>query len=40
VLVYHNITPARFFDALDPAFAALLSGGRLELELLREELEG
>jgi glycosyltransferase involved in cell wall biosynthesis len=38
-LVYHNITPARYFDALDPAFAGLLSGGRLELAQLREKAE-
>lgn len=35
VLVYHNITPPEYFATLDPAFAALLAGGRSELELLR-----
>ncbi|MEX2099851.1 MAG: glycosyltransferase [Acidimicrobiia bacterium] len=36
VLVYHNITPARFFSAHDTNFALLLASGRAELELLRE----
>lgn len=36
VVVYHNITPAEFFDDLDPRFAALLRGGRDELLLLKE----
>jgi glycosyltransferase involved in cell wall biosynthesis len=35
VLVYHNITPAEHFAAVDPAFARLLARGRGELELLR-----
>ena len=35
VLVYHNITPSRFFVDHDPAFAAGLEWGRHELELLR-----
>jgi len=39
VLVYHNITPARYFGALDPAFAQLLTNGRVELTLLRERTE-
>ncbi len=38
VLVYHNITPARFFTQHDPAFARLLAGGRSELVLLRERV--
>jgi glycosyltransferase involved in cell wall biosynthesis len=36
VLVYHNITPAEYFTALDPGFARLLASGRSELELLRD----
>ncbi len=36
VLVYHNVTPARFFRAHDSNFALLLSSGRAELETLRE----
>jgi glycosyltransferase involved in cell wall biosynthesis len=39
VLVYHNITPARYFAGLDPAFAQLLTQGRVELALLRERAE-
>jgi glycosyltransferase involved in cell wall biosynthesis len=39
VLVYHNITPARYFATLDPRFAELLSGGRLELVALRDRVE-
>jgi glycosyltransferase involved in cell wall biosynthesis len=35
VLVYHNITPARYFVELDPTFAELLVMGRVELEQLR-----
>ena len=35
VLVYHNITPAKYFTDLDPTFAELLVLGRLELEQLR-----
>jgi len=32
VLVYHNVTPARFFEPYDLAFAALLTLGRRTLE--------
>lgn len=39
VLVYHNITPPKYFATLDPAFAALLTGGRSELALLRERVD-
>ncbi|HZQ78258.1 MAG TPA: glycosyltransferase [Acidimicrobiia bacterium] len=39
VLVYHNITPAEYFGALDPAFAQLLTNGRIELALLRDRVE-
>jgi glycosyltransferase involved in cell wall biosynthesis len=39
ILVYHNITPARYFAALDPAFAGLLACGRSELALLRDRTE-
>jgi len=35
VIVYHNIAPAGYYATLDPRFAALLAGGRLELEVLR-----
>ena len=35
VLVYHNVTPARFFEPYDLAFAELLTLGRREVELLR-----
>jgi len=39
VLVYHNITPPEYFAEFDPGFAALLSGGRAELGLLRERAD-
>jgi L-malate glycosyltransferase len=39
VLVYHNITPPKYFAALDPAFAGLLACGRSELVLLRDRTE-
>ena len=35
VLVYHNIPPAEYFLDVDPAFAALLADGRVELAALR-----
>jgi glycosyltransferase involved in cell wall biosynthesis len=35
VIVYHNIAPAEYYAVLDPRFAALLAGGRLELGVLR-----
>src|SRR5207244_2682049 len=35
VLLYHNISPAEAFLPYDPAFAALLEGGRRELAQLR-----
>lgn len=38
VLVYHNITPPEYFAALDPAFSALLAGGRSELQVLRDRV--
>lgn len=38
VLVYHNITPARYFTFLDPDFAQLLAAGRAELMLLRDRV--
>ena len=38
VLVYHNITPASFYQELDPFFADLLSIGRHEIERLRSRV--
>jgi glycosyltransferase involved in cell wall biosynthesis len=38
VLVYHNITPASFYEDLDPFFADLLSIGRHEIEVLRSRV--
>ncbi|MGH8997990.1 MAG: glycosyltransferase [Acidimicrobiia bacterium] len=38
VLVYHNITPARYFAGIDPGFARLLAAGRAELALLRDRV--
>jgi glycosyltransferase involved in cell wall biosynthesis len=35
VLMYHNVTPAHYFEAYDTEFADLLALGRLELELMR-----
>jgi len=35
VLMYHNIPPAEYFLEVDPAFAALLADGRVELAALR-----
>ncbi|MEI2698421.1 MAG: glycosyltransferase [Microthrixaceae bacterium] len=40
VLNYHNITPARFFDGFDPAFAAWLRGGRWDLRSLVTVADG
>lgn len=34
VIHYHNITPSRFFEDLDPSFARLLSSGRDEARML------
>ena len=34
VLVYHNVTPTRYFEPYDPAFADLLALGRREVERL------
>ena len=34
VLAYHNITPARYYDDLDPGFADLLRSGRYSLRPL------
>lgn len=35
-VVYHNITPAEFFEPYDPEFAARLRAGRAELAALRD----
>jgi glycosyltransferase involved in cell wall biosynthesis len=35
VLVYHNVTPAEYFEPYDLAFAELLALGRREVEILR-----
>jgi glycosyltransferase involved in cell wall biosynthesis len=40
VLQYHNITPARFFEAFDPEFAQLLTLGRHQLIRLRTQVAG
>jgi glycosyltransferase involved in cell wall biosynthesis len=37
VLLYHNITPSKYFIDDDPVFAAGLEWGRHELSLLREQ---
>jgi len=36
-LIYHNITPAKFFEAYRPAFAEILRHGREDLRLLARE---
>lgn len=38
VLVYHNVTPARYFEHWDPKFAELLNLGRSELYDLRHRV--
>jgi glycosyltransferase involved in cell wall biosynthesis len=38
VLVYHNITPAKYFVGVDDTFAELLMLGRFELESLRHRV--
>ena len=38
VLVYHNITPAKYFEGIDDTFAELLVLGRLELESIRHRV--
>ncbi len=40
ILVYHNITPAEFFEGWDPSLAALTRRGREELRLLRPFVMG
>jgi glycosyltransferase involved in cell wall biosynthesis len=40
VLVYHNVTPAHYYDAYDPDFADLLVLGRRELERLLPRVVG
>jgi glycosyltransferase involved in cell wall biosynthesis len=35
VLVYHNVTPGKYFEPYDPIFAGLLDLGRREVEVLR-----
>jgi L-malate glycosyltransferase len=40
VLVYHNVTPARYYEHYDPAFADLLVLGRREVERLRTRVIG
>lgn len=39
VLVYHNLTPSRFFLSTAPAVAASLEWGRHELEVLRPRVD-
>lgn len=40
VLQYHNITPPKFFEAVDPSFAQLLKLGRHQLIRLRSSVVG
>ena len=39
MLIYHNITPAHYFEEYDPAFARLLTRGKMDLSRLREETQ-
>jgi L-malate glycosyltransferase len=38
ILVYHNITPASYFEGIDDTFAELLTLGRMELESIRHRV--
>ncbi len=38
VLVYHNVTPGKYYERYDPAFAEKLERGRVEVELLRPQV--
>ena len=38
VLVYHNVTPGKYFEPYDPVFADLLDLGRREVERLRPQV--
>jgi glycosyltransferase involved in cell wall biosynthesis len=40
ILVYHNVTPASFFQRIDPGFAHLLADGRSQLRPLGERADG
>jgi len=40
VLVYHNVTPAHYYEQFDPAFADLLVLGRREVERLQSRVVG
>lgn len=39
ILIYHNVTPAEFFDDIDPALAQQMKAGRTQLLALREHTE-
>jgi glycosyltransferase involved in cell wall biosynthesis len=39
VVLYHNITPSRYFAELDPHFAGLLEAGRSELRFLADKVD-
>jgi glycosyltransferase involved in cell wall biosynthesis len=39
VLVYHNVTPAHYFEPWEPEFAELLDLGRRELDALRDRVQ-
>lgn len=38
VIVYHNITPSKYYEDSDPVFAEQLAWGRKELELIRDKV--
>lgn len=39
ILIYHNVTPARFFEAVDPAWVARSREGEAQLRQLRPQVE-
>lgn len=38
VIVYHNITPSKYYEDSDPVFANQLAWGRTELEMIRSKV--
>ena len=38
VIVYHNITPSKYYEHSDPVFAEQLEWGRKELEIIRDKV--
>jgi glycosyltransferase involved in cell wall biosynthesis len=38
VIVYHNVTPSKYYEHSDPVFAEQLEWGRKELEIIRDKV--